>query len=473
MTDEPLVGEASGAAWQTSPFAPRYRTVTVGMLTLIALSAFESLAVTTTMPAVVRALGGLELYAMAFAGPIASGIVGMVAAGGWADRRGPARPLLTGVALFAAGLLVAGSATVMPMVVAGRVVQGLGSGMLTVALYVVVARVFPSSVQPRVFAAFAAAWVVPAVVGPAVAGLIADHLGWRWVFLGIPLLVLPAVAALRPALARVAVPGTGVGPGALDPSGGSVSPRASVARLVQALGTGTGALTLHWGGQQRGLVAAGALVAGFALLAVTVPHLLPRGTLRVTRGLPSVIVVRGLLGAAFFGAEVYLPLLFIQERGLSQAGAGVALMAAALLWSAGSWLRGRREGVWEDGAVLRWGATALMTGIACAALAVVQDVPVAVSLAGWGLSGFGMGLAYPTLSLLTLRLSPVAEQGANSSALQLNESLAIVLTLAVSGPVFATLVVDHVRAAYLFAFAGAALLAAAAAVAAGRVRAGA
>ncbi|WP_188037723.1 MFS transporter, partial [Actinotalea sp. JY-7885] len=196
-----------------SPWAPGLRGVTVGMLLLVALNAFESLAVTTTMPAVVAALGGVELYAMAFAAPVASSVVGMVASGTWSDRRGPASPLVLGVGLFVAGLLVAGTAQAMGTVVAGRVVQGLGGGMLSVALYVVVARVYPAALQARVFAAFAAAWVLPSVVGPALAGFIADTVGWRWVFLGVPLLAVPALAVLRPALVRA-----GAAPPATDPT---------------------------------------------------------------------------------------------------------------------------------------------------------------------------------------------------------------------------------------------------------------
>ena len=445
--------------WSTSPFVPQYRVVTFGMLTLIVLSAFESLAVTTTMPAVVRALGGLNLYAMAFAAPVAAGVVGMVAAGGWADRRGPAAPLMTGVSLFAAGLVVAGTAQSMVAVVGGRVVQGLGSGMLTVALYVIVARVFPGHVQPRVFASFAAAWVIPSVVGPALAGLIAEHLGWRWVFLAVPLLTLPAVAALRPALAQVAA----------APPGRAADSPGDRLRVPAAVGAGTGAMALHWGGQQSGTTQLLAVGAGLLLLGVSAPRLLPAGTLRVARGLPSVIVLRGLLGAAFFGAEVYLPLLLIERRGLSQAGAGLALTAAAVLWSAGSWLRGRREGRWDDRSTLRWGALAVTAGVGCAALALSPAVPVAVSLLGWGLSGLGMGLAYPTLSLLTLRLSAPGEQGTASSALQVNESLTIAVALAAGAPAFAALAPTNEVGAFLVCFALAAVLAACGAAIASRV----
>ena len=461
-------------ATSTSPLAPEHRAVTLGMVALVALAAFEQLAVTTTMPSVVDALGGLSLYAMAFAAPVAAGVLGMVAAGGWADRRGHAQPLLTGVALFVIGLVVAGTATTMETVVGGRLVQGLGSGMFTVALYVLVARRYPDAVQPRVFSAFAAAWILPSIVGPAIAGAIAEHLGWRWVFLAVPLLTVPALLALRPALHPTPRPATHPDE-AQD--GGAPRPGGRV-QLLRAAAAGAGALALHRGGQPElwehaddRTVAIATLALGLALLALGVPRLLPRGTLRAARGLPTVVLVRGLTGAAFFGAEVYLPLLLITERGLSQAVAGLALTGAALLWSAGSWLRGRNEGRWDDRRVLQLGALALGVGIALAALGVWTAVPVAVSMVGWGLSGLGMGVSYPTLSVLTLRLSAPSEQGANSSALQVNESLTVALVLAASGPLFAVLLPVGPVAAFLACFGLAGGLAILGSGVAGRVRA--
>jgi MFS family permease len=435
------------------------------MVALVALGAFEALAVTTTMPTVVAALGGLALYAMAFAGPLASGVVGMVAAGGWTDRRGPVGSLYTGVGLFVAGLLVAGTASTMAVVVAGRVVQGLGSGMFGVALYVLVARVYPDSLQPRVLSAFSAAWVLPAVVGPAIAGTIAERLGWRWVFLAVPVLAVPAVLLLRPALASAAdrrLPDT-------TPSAGPAPPPPSPGRLLRAVGAAVGLLLLQVGGQVDG-VRAGLLVgAGVALLGTTVRGLLPRGTLRVAAGLPAVLVVRGMLAAAFFGAEVYLPLLLTTERGLSPAQAGFALTAGALTWSLGAWLRGRFEGRWPDRMILLAGAGSITVGVALAASALWPAFPVVGTVAGWGAAGLGMGLTYPTLALLVLRLSAPTEQGGNTAALQLVESLSIALALAVSGPVFALLVADRPTTAFLACFVGAGLLVLLGAMACARV----
>ncbi|MDP9364035.1 MAG: hypothetical protein M3Q10_07385, partial [Chloroflexota bacterium] len=69
------------------------RALTVGMVALMALAAFEYLAVATAMPTVARALDGLALYPLAFGGPLAAGVVGMVVSGGWSDGKGPAGPV--------------------------------------------------------------------------------------------------------------------------------------------------------------------------------------------------------------------------------------------------------------------------------------------------------------------------------------------------------------------------------------------
>ncbi|WP_258725380.1 MFS transporter [Cellulomonas sp. NS3] len=453
---------APPAAPSTSPFVPGLRATTLGMLALIALGAFEALAVSTAMPSVVADLGGFELYATAFAGPVAAGVVGLTVAGLWSDRRSPVAPLLTGVALFLAGLVVAGLAGSMPVLVAGRVVQGVGSGLYSVVLYVVVARVYPEATRPRVFAAFAAAWVVPGLIGPFFAGVIVEQLGWRWVFLGVPLLAVPAVLALWPSLAAIRQ----APPASSDPSGpdaaGSVpsgtpeqeasdgadlgpsdarrsDARTSTHLVALSVVAAVGVLALHHGGQQRGAPALAWTVAGGVAVALTLPRMLPTGTLRAARGLPTVIALRGLLSAAFTAAEVFMPLLLQTHRGLGPSAAGAVLTCAAVSWSTGSWLRGRGFGGWSDVRWLRVGAGGMVVGIAVVALVVVPAAPVAIAYVGWTVAGLGMGLAFPTTSILTLRLSPPESQGANSSALQIMDSVSIALVLALSGALLTAL----------------------------------
>ena len=206
-----------------------YLWVTVGTCALVFLAAFESLAVTTIMPLVSRELNGAALYALAFAGPLATGVIGMVAAGNWSDRRGPTAPLYTSVALFVLGLLIAGTSVSMPVLVAGRLVQGLGGGALTVSLYVLVARIYPGALHPKIFAAFSAAWVVPSLVGPFAAGIVAQVFSWHWVFLGVVGLVIPALLMIAPVLRGLDKPaatpaGSTCPPGCASPASPQLRP---------------------------------------------------------------------------------------------------------------------------------------------------------------------------------------------------------------------------------------------------------
>lgn len=85
----------------------------------------------------------------------------------------------------------------------GRGVQGIGGGLVVVALYVVVGRAYPERLRPSIMASFSAAWVVPVIVGPLVAGTVTEQFGWRWVFLAIPVLILLPLVVMLPALRKL------------------------------------------------------------------------------------------------------------------------------------------------------------------------------------------------------------------------------------------------------------------------------
>ncbi|MDQ0242033.1 MFS transporter [Arthrobacter bambusae] len=425
-----------------------YLLATAGACALVFLAAFESMAVTTIMPLVSRDLDGAGLYALAFAGPLATGVIGMVAAGNWADRRGPAAPLYSSVALFAAGLLIAGTALSMQMLVAGRLVQGLGGGAMTVALYVVIARVYPARLHAQVFAAFSAAWVIPSMIGPFAAGVVAELSSWHWVFLGVVGLVVPALAMILPAMRGVRSTPDAREAGSSEPNspkagageakpGGADVPWA-FGRMGWAALAALAVLGLNLSGQLPGVgwvIAAVALV--IAMLAVR--PLVPRGTLGAHRGLPSVILMRGVASAAFFGTEVYVPYLLTERYSFSPAFAGLALTGSAIAWAAASAVQGRMGSRLGNALAVKIGSALVLGSVVIVLVTTVLAWPAGVAIAGWLFAGAGMGLMYPRLSVMTLALSKPEDQGFNSSAMSISDSLGGALSLAVTGLVFSAL----------------------------------
>ncbi|TQJ59402.1 MFS transporter [Arthrobacter sp. SLBN-83] len=424
----------------TGIFRPPYLLVTIGTCALVFLAAFESLAVTTIMPLVSRELNGGSLYALAFAGPLATGVIGMVGAGNWSDRRGPAMPLYASVSLFVLGLLIAGTSVSMPMLVAGRLVQGLGGGALTVSLYVLVARFFPGPLHPRIFAAFSAAWVVPSLVGPFAAGVVAQVFSWHWVFLGVVGLVIPALAMIVPVLRSPDEPEGTSQPEATGRPGQPVPPWA-LGRLGWAALAALAVLGLNLSADVSvpSFPAATALLAlaAVVLALVAVRPLVPRGTLAARRGLPSVILARGLASASFFGAEVYLPYLLIDQYAFPPTLAGLTLTGGALAWAGAAAVQGRLGSRLPHQSAVQAGSLMVLAAVLLALATTALHWPAAIAIVGWVLAGGGMGLLYPRLSVMTLALSTKENEGFNSSAMSISDSLGGALSLATTGIVFA------------------------------------
>lgn len=403
-------------------FAPGRRAASIGAVALISMLAFESIAVATAMPAVAQALDGLGLYALAFGATLATSVLGMVAAGELCDRRGPYRAALVGLAAFLAGLLLAGFAGAMPALVLGRALQGLGTGVLGVALYVGVGQAVPPALHPRLFAMFAAAWVVPGLVGPALASFLVQFLGWRAVFLAVAAAVPVAAGLMLPALRRI---GRGTGEPLRWP------------RMAWAALGSAGALLLHAASQREGAAQLLWFAAGLGVALVAAQRLLPRGTLLAARGLPAVVGLRGLIAAAFASSEAFLPLLLTQHFQWTLTQAGIALSAGAVTWSVGSAVQARVTGAAARRRLLRLGFGLAATGLGVVMLTVAAPaLPSGLVLAGWGGVGLGIGLSFPMLSVLLLQLSPADQQGANSSALQLSDALTSSAALALAGLLF-------------------------------------
>jgi MFS family permease len=403
-----------------------YALTTVGSWSLIFLAAFESLAVTTIMPVVTAELDGRALYSLAFAATIAAGVVGMVVSGAWADRQGPAVPLLTAIGLFAAGLIIAGTASSMGVFVAGRFLQGLGAGGQTVALYVLIAKVYPPAAHIKIFGGFASAWVLPSMIGPFAAGVVADVLSWHWVFLGVVVLVAVATAMIGPALR---------GHRAEESRGGRLDGRRVAAAVVVAGGVVVLSSSADWDAR----VAWSLAPVAIAVIGIAARGLLPAGTYRARPGLPAVVLLCAAAGAVFFGTEVYLPLMLHDRYGLPAWLSGITLTAAAVAWALASAIQGRVADRVAETTAMRAGAVLLAGGTIVVLLTAGLGLPPALAAVGWFFGGAGMGTLYPRISTMVLAYSAPGEAGFNTSAKGIADSVGASVSLALAGLIFAGL----------------------------------
>lgn len=412
---------ATGSPVALTPWSGAYARTTAGIFALAFLFAFEALAVATVMPDVAADLGGLRWYAVAFAAPLAASVLALVVAGPAIDRRGPGPALVGGLLVFCLGVVLAGLAPSMVVFLLGRLVHGLGGGVLGVALYVVVAQAYPDQLRPRVFAVLTAAWVLPALVGPVVAAAVADAVGWRWVFLGVPVVAVAAWLLVRGAPSR---------------SGGG-APHPAPGRLALALAAAGGVLLVGAAGQRELTWWPVLALAGVVAIVLAGPRLLPPGAWTGGRGLPSVLGARGLIGAAFAAAEVYVPLLLILERDLSLTQAGWVLTTGAVTWCAGAQVAARWSLLADQVGRVRLGTMLVAAGVAGFTSVAAEGVPLALPVLAWAVTGLGIGMAFSTLSVLALAASPAGEEGRVSSALQLSDYLAQSTVLALGSVVFA------------------------------------
>uniref|UniRef100_UPI00066BFA33 MFS transporter n=1 Tax=Streptomyces sp. SBT349 TaxID=1580539 RepID=UPI00066BFA33 len=315
---------------------------------------------------------------------------------------------------------------------------GVGGGLVIVALYVTVRVAYPERLRASALASFSAAWVVPSMIGPVIAGTVTERFGWRWVFLGITVLVVLPVLVMLPALRRLGAP---------SPAGRR-GPRFDRRRLRLAAAVALGAGLVQFGGQELRWLSLVPVLVGLALLAPSARLLLPRGTFRAVRGLPAVILLRALVSSAFLSTQTFVPLMLVTQRGLSLTQAGLALAASGGLWALGSFTQSR---TWIEPhriALVRLGTVLITVGVVTTPLVLVDAVPVWTPALTLAVAAFGMGAVTASVGVLVLRLSTPEEAGGNVASLQVCDSLGNVVMLTTVGTLFAALGGDTTATAH-------------------------
>jgi MFS family permease len=387
----------------------RDRILVAGLFLAVSMSAFEITAVLTALPSIVSELHGERFYGATLAVYLLASLISVVASGEMADRRGPSLPFALGVGLFIAGLVVAGTTRSPLVVVLGRAMQGMGAGAQTTLTYVVIRRAMREELQPKIYAVMSAAWVLPSLVAPLIAGWITDRFGWRWVFLG-----LAGPAALVGVLVvsqtrRLGPPG--------EPLGKSRMPMALVLSL--------GAAAVLTGSTNRNLLVALVLgLGGFGVCVVAARSLLPHGTYSFQLGLPSAVASRFLATFAFGSVDSFVPFAAKNIHGVRSATVqGFMIIGAALTWTAGQAYAAKRAANGNPSKYVRMGFGFLGLGALLTSTVVAPQTPLWAVFLAWMVGGLGMGLLFNPTTVVAMAASSDGDAGLVGSQLSMADSL--------------------------------------------------
>lgn len=399
----------------------------------VALHAINVHIVTTVLPSVVREIGGLDWYAWSTTLFVVGSILGATLSVRLLARLGPRGACLSALAVFSAGSVGCALAPAMPWMLAGRMVQGLGGGLLAALSYGLIQLVFAQRLWPRAVALVSGMWGIATLCGPAVGGLFAQAGHWRWAFW----FLLP-VAAAQALLVLVQ----------LRPSAGVKRERPATMPRVPAPQIGllaasvlviaaSGLLSdLAW--QAAGVVLG--LAIGFAATRIdrsAAVRVLPTGAyaLRTPLGAIYASVALLLIGTT---TEIFVPYFLQLLHGHSPLMAGYLTAAMAGGWSAGSLLSSGRTGAGAD-RMLRAGPMVCTLGLLALLLllpspgllgAGLETLLVAIALAAVGL---GVGIGWPHLLTRVMSLAPKGQEGLASASITTVQLYGMAVGAAVAG----------------------------------------
>jgi EmrB/QacA subfamily drug resistance transporter len=329
----------------------------------------------------------------------------LIPGGRLGDLLGRKRVLVAGIAIFGIASLLCGAAQSAGMLIACRLLQGLGASLLFPVGISVISNAFPVAERGKAIGNVYGIGAIGTAIGPFVGGLLTDTIDWRWVFFfNVPFAVLAVALTLRYVSES------------RDESAESIDYRGLV---TVALGIAAVTFAIDRGSTWGWLSAAtlGLAAAGLLLLAVFLVIerrvRFPLVDLALFRNVPYVLVTAaGTVGNTCFCLLLFVSTIYLQQvRGLSPLTAGVVFLGPALLNAAAGILAGRlgARAIAPNrvmGAALAIGALALLL------LSLVSAWPAYIS--AFALAGFGFGISWAYTSVGTQAVVPEAQAGGAS-----------------------------------------------------------
>jgi EmrB/QacA subfamily drug resistance transporter len=450
-------GPAERAVPATEPTAvpKNIRLTLLGVMLAMLLAMLDNMVVGTSMPTIVGDLGGLAHISWVVTAYTLATAASTPVWGKFGDLYGRKHIFLASIVVFLVGSALSGAAQSMNALIAFRALQGLGAGGLAAGAFALIGALVPPRERGRYQGMTASVMAIGTIGGPLLGGFVTGHLGWRWAFyinlpIGLLALVWCQVMLRLPAIRSKA---------RIDWLGIALM----TFTISSVVLTGTWAGTRYtWASWQIGALAVAVVVGLAAFIASQRRAVEPVLPLRVfeTRNFRLSSMMIFAVGAAMFGATLYLPLYQQSVQGASATSSGLLLLPMMLPVVVLSQIAGKvmsKTGRYKIFPVL--GAALMTAGML---LLATMDVNTSrtVTSCYMVVAGAGLGLLMQMPTTIAQNSVGMRDMGVASAGVTLFRTIGGSLGVAVFGSLFTRATQGHLpgaggasRGAYLHAVA--------------------
>jgi MFS family permease len=410
-----------------SIWSRHYLPVTIANLTVVAIAAFDGLAIVAALPGITEDLGDVALLPWVITAYLATSAVAIIVAGPVIDALGARWTFRVTGLWFLVWSAIAAAAPSMPLLVAARALQGLGGGLVIAVALAAVGLAYPAELRPSAFAANSVVWGVLGFGGPALVGVLLTVGNWRWIFL----VQLPITAAALAAgwrtlpdrndgATRVRADRVGISLLTLLTLTSLVAVSAIVERVPVAVAAALGAVVsaiAYW------------RHSGRAAEPVLARRHVRREPLRWVHLTSGAILVAGL------GTNNYLPLYVQTTRGRSEGFAAFSVVFLTIGWTLGSIVYSQLLSKQGEAKVIRMGAWLAVPSLVAVTAGFAGGWPLPILFASLAFVGLAIGLVSTAGLTLMQATSEQSEMGRVNSAHQFIRTLCITYGVAIGGAI--------------------------------------
>jgi EmrB/QacA subfamily drug resistance transporter len=418
-------------AHSTAPLSKAdVRHIFFGLMLGMFLSALNQTIVATALPTIGRDFGDFENLSWVIIAYLLSSTVVSPLFGKLADIHGRRAMMLLAIGLFLAGSAVCAAAPDMAVLIVGRALQGLGGGGIVPLTQTTIADMITPRERGRYQAYIGTSWIVAGVAGPALGGIIAEHLHWSLIFwLNVP---FGLAAALLSYHAMKRLP-RHEQPHQVDIVGAALMIAAATLFLIALT---SGGIRIPWLSPTIFALVGASLAFGLAFvwwLKQAPEPFLPLTVLRNPVMRDGTAATSWMMGAVL-GLTVYMPLYFQVVHKLSATDAGLALIPIVLMTTPGSMTSGRSMMYLRRYKVSAI-AGAIIAIVSITALVVWPAMPLYGVIIALTLIGFGAGTVYPVATVSIQNAVPETQVGTATGAMNFFRALASTLAVAIIGAI--------------------------------------